>query len=244
MKLKSFLIGVGIVIVLWLLYVLFKGATVSPIEASDHTRWVNQGSEYYVYGTCVPTRDCGTTEGTQTKVKKQNQKCQDVEDASHPDVCVKDTTQTITIRTYDPVSCTVPLVDCKVDTTPVVEAPCTSNCGTPPTFAPSSTEPPKCGVGDVSKAVVNPHVYRKGDVAIVKWWNTAGDKAHIYYKQVNSPTWQYSVVVDNTGMAEIKGLGTMDISFAVMQVDSCSGGVSVNAKVIVDGNTDGWILFR
>ena len=121
---------------------------------------------------------------------------------------------------------------------------CTENCGSAPTFAASSTEAPKCGVGDVSQAVVNPHVYRKGDVAIVRWWNTAGDKAIIYYKQVNSADWQYSLITPNTGSAEIKGLGTMDISFAVMQVDSCSGGVSVNAKTIVDGNTDGWVLFR
>ncbi len=127
---------------------------------------------------------------------------------------------------------------------PVIETPCTQNCGSAPTFAGSSTEAPKCGVGDVSKPVDNAHVFRKGDVAIVRWWNTAGNKAHIYYKQVNSKDWQYSVVVDNTGYFEIKGLGTMDISFAVMQVDECSGGVSVNAKTIVDGNTSGWVLYR
>ena len=121
---------------------------------------------------------------------------------------------------------------------------CTENCGTPPTFAGSSTEAPKCGVKDVTQGVVNPHVYRKGDQAIVKWWNTAGNKAHIYYKLVDSADWQHSVTVDNTGYFVINGLGTRDFSFAVQQVDDCSGGVSVMSKVIVDGNTDGWVLFR
>jgi hypothetical protein len=78
----------------------------------------------------------------------------------------------------------------------------------------------------------------------VKWWNTAGNKAHIYYKQVSSTDWQYSVTVDNTGYAEIGGLGTLDISFAVQQVNDCGGGVSVMSKTIVDGAKNQWVLFR
>ena len=124
-----------------------------------------------------------------------------------------------------------------------VSTPCTQNCGTPPTFAGSSTEAPQCGE-KAPAAAVNPHVYRKGDVAIVRWWNTEGNQAHIYYKQVNAADWQYSITTANTGYAEIHGLGTMDISFAVQQVNGCSGGVSVISPVIVDGATDGWVLFR
>lgn len=111
-----------------------------------------------------------------------------------------------------------------------------------PTFA-GSSEAPQCGQ-TAPEAVVNPHVYRKGDVAIVKWIPVSGNKAVIFYKQVTSPDWQYSVTVDNTGYAEIGGLGTLDISFAVMAVNDCSGGTSVMSKVIVDGNTQGWVLFQ
>ena len=130
--------------------------------------------------------------------------------------------------------------------TPIVtETPtrCVGSCGSPPTFAGSSTNAPQCDRADV-KAADNVHVYRKGDSAIVKWWNTAGDKVHIYYKQVSSPDWQYSVIADNTGSFEIHGLGTMDISFAVQQVSGCGGGVSVISKTIIDGNASQWVLFR
>ena len=123
------------------------------------------------------------------------------------------------------------------------EPVCTGNCGTPPTFAGSSTNAPQCG-STAPQSVENPHVYRKGDVAVVKWYPKDGNMVHIYYKQVASPDWQYSVTVPNTGYYEIKGLGTLDISFAVQAVNDCSGGTSVMSKVIVDGPTEGWVLFR
>lgn len=154
--------------------------------------------------------------------------------------------------TLEPTPTVDPCEEEKCEPTPTVEptptaeptpAPCTENCGNPPTFAGSSTEAPQC-TQKAPEAAVNPHVYRNGDVAIVKWWNTEGNKANIYYKQVSSPDWQYSVTVPNTGYAEIKGLGTLDISFAVQQVNDCSGGVSVIGKVIVDGVSDNWVLFR
>lgn len=114
----------------------------------------------------------------------------------------------------------------------------------PPTFAGSSTLPPQCEQTGITNEAANVHVYRKGSDAVVKWIPTGGDQAHIYYKQVSSPDWQYSVTVANTGYAEIHDLGTLDISFAVQQVNGCSGGVSVVGKTIVDGNTSGWVLFR
>jgi hypothetical protein len=137
------------------------------------------------------------------------------------------------------VACEIEVVACEPISTPT---PTPNQTSSQPSN--SSTDAPGCGVADVTKPVDNPHVYRKGDTAIVKWWNTAGDKAIIYYKQVNSSDWQYSVVVANTGYFEIRGLGNMDVSFAITQVDSCSGGVSASAKVIVDGNAQRWVLFR
>ena len=137
--------------------------------------------------------------------------------------------------------------DCEVTPTPSPEPTptvvCTGNCGDVPTFAGSSTNAPQCG-SSAPQAVDNPHVYRKGDVAVVKWFPKDGNMVHIYYKQVSSPDWQYSVTVPNTGYFEITGLGTLDISFAVQAVNDCSGGTSVMSKVIVDGAEGKWVLFR
>lgn len=73
----------------------------------------------------------------------------------------------------------------------------------------------------------------------MQWQPTEGDKANIYYKQVKSADWQYSVLdTPNDGYEVIKGLGSLDISFAVQQ--EC-GPLS---KTIVDGPTRAWILFR
>ncbi|MFA5730311.1 MAG: hypothetical protein WC938_03805 [Candidatus Paceibacterota bacterium] len=121
---------------------------------------------------------------------------------------------------------------------------CIGNCGNPPTFAGSSTEPPICGAKSVDERVVNPHVYRKGNMAIVKWWPTAGNKANIYYKQNSSNDWQYAVQVANTGYYEIGGLGSMDITFGIQQVDDCGGGVTSDVYQIVDGNANAWVLYR
>jgi len=126
----------------------------------------------------------------------------------------------------------------------VTPEPCVGNCGDAPTFAGSSTEPPVCGAKNVEERVANPHVYRKGDVAIVKWFPTAGNLANIYYKQNGSADWQYSIQVANTGYYQINSLGTMDITFAIQQVDSCGGGVTSDVYQIVDGNTSGWVLYR
>ena len=177
--------------------------------------------------------------------------CQPFNHRSHTGKCVSVVTPTPT-----------PIDECEKDceptTTPTVEPTetpeptpepiptekaCVGHCGSAPTFAGSSTNPPVCSAHD-PQAVDNPHVYRNGDTAIVKWYPKDGNKAHIYYKQVDSADWQYSVTVENTGYAEIHGLGSMDISFAVQAVNDCSGGTSVLSKTIVDGDTSDWILFR
>lgn len=90
----------------------------------------------------------------------------------------------------------------------------------------------------VTQVVANPLVWRKGDEAIVQWQATQGNYSNIYYKQVTSPDWQYALHTDNDGYELIKGLGSLDISFAVQQ--EC-GPLS---KTIVDGPTPMWVLFR
>lgn len=130
---------------------------------------------------------------------------------------------------------------------PVVTAtptPTPGQPGNPPTFAGSSTEAPQCGEANVPQGAENVHVYRKGDDAIVKWLPTGGNEAIVYYKQVSAADWQYAVKGANIGYVVIHGLGSLDISFAVQQVNGCSGGVSVMSKVIVDGASNGWVLFR
>lgn len=239
MKLKSFLIGVLIVVIIWVLYLLFRGApVVSPIQATSvlchqHTGWgcmedwkssCNSGWGWHSGACPAPT-------STPTPTQRPT---------STPTCTPKPTMTPDPTPTDDPQPTPEP--------TPVVD-PCENwsgehYCGWSPEPYKASSDAPKCGKGDVTQGVVNPHVYRKGDQAIVKWWNTAGNKAHIYYKLVDSKDWQHSVTVDNTGYFVINGLGTRDFSFAVQQVDDCSGGVSVMSKVIVDGNESNWVLFR
>lgn len=138
-------------------------------------------------------------------------------------------------------------LSCVPDTNPTptpTTAPPSGGPGNPPTFAGSSTEAPQCGIASVPQLPANVHVYRKGDQAVVKWFPTGGDQVHIYYKQVASPDWQYSLTQANTGYAVINGLGTLDITFTVQQVNGCSGGASATASPVVDGATSGWVLFR
>jgi hypothetical protein len=75
---------------------------------------------------------------------------------------------------------------------------------------------PHCDATPPVKTVANFHLYRKGPDAILKWVPTEGGRANVYYKQVNSDTWQYSLRdVQNTGYVEIHDLGSLDITFAV-----------------------------
>lgn len=114
---------------------------------------------------------------------------------------------------------------------------CTQNCNPPA---------PVCSAEAVVNQPANPHVYRQNGTALVKWVPTGGNKANIYYKQCSSADWQYSVQVDNTGYKEINDLGTMDVCFAIEQVNDCGGGVitSARSETIVDGATSHWVLFR
>lgn len=103
---------------------------------------------------------------------------------------------------------------------------------------------PVCEDGSITIDVMNPLVWRKGDQAIVQYWPTGGSEVNVYYKQVDSPNWQYSLSNQpNNGYVIINGLGTMDITFAIEQINGCAGG-PVNLVPIVDGVSDQWVLFR
>lgn len=100
-----------------------------------------------------------------------------------------------------------------------------------------------CTETDVVKHPANVHVFRRGDQAVVRWYPTEGRNANIYYRQNSSLDWQYSVIgIENNGSFLISGLGNMDITFAVQQVNSCSGGPL--SPAVIDGPSASWVLFR
>jgi hypothetical protein len=89
----------------------------------------------------------------------------------------------------------------------------------------------------------NFHVYRSGGDAILKWVPTQGSTVNIYYKQVNSTGWQYSLRdIPNHGTAEVHDLGSLDITFALQQSNGCAGGPLTQA--VIDGATHKWVLYR
>jgi hypothetical protein len=229
----------------WLSY-----GKVNKAEATFHRDWSNWSS-WGKWSDCKPLEkrellvvdngECEPIEGSQRR--ERTRFCQ-WELGGGSDKCNIGQTQT----DYDYQKCQIkpecptPTPEATPEATPTATI-CRENCGSPPTFAGSSTEPPQCGQAS-PPAVVNPHVYRNGDQAVIKWWPEGGNKVHIFYKQVSSPDWQYSVTADNTGYFVINGLDSLDISFAVQAVNDCSGGVSVLSKVIVDGAGSGWVLYR
>ena len=109
--------------------------------------------------------------------------------------------------------------------------------------------PPACSDTAPEKAPCNFHVWRNGDTAVLRWevcGSNPGNKVNAYYKQVSSGDWQYSVQGDNSGLMTINGLGKLDITFALQQVNGCAAGglVSPLTNLVVDGASSGWHLFR
>ena len=113
---------------------------------------------------------------------------------------------------------------------------CTQNCGVP---ACTDTAP---------EPVVNPHVYRKGDVALVKWYPKQGDKVNIYWRLNSVGEWQHSIAGSpNDGYEEITGLGNLDWTFGVQSVQGCATDGVISASIIseiIDGAGNHWTLFR
>ena len=105
-----------------------------------------------------------------------------------------------------------------------------------------SATAPTCGETSPVKVAANPHVYRKGGVAIVKWFPTEGNNVNIYYHENQNPENAHAVRdSDNDGYEEIGELGNLDWTFGIQQSNGCAGGEVV---WVIDGATDGWILFR
>ena len=110
--------------------------------------------------------------------------------------------------------------------------------------SPSQPSAPQCSDPAISQEVANPHVYRKGDQAIVKWYYEPSNqyRVAIYYGH-NNVGIQYATIVENKpGEATINGLGNGDISFWLQFLNGCNSGPL--SKAIVDGATKGWVLFR
>lgn len=120
--------------------------------------------------------------------------------------------------------------------TPSTPEGCTENCGVP---ACTDATP---------EAAVNPHVYRNGDCAIVKYFPKSGDKVNLYWRENSSNDWQHALSNEAaTGSHTICGLGSGDFTFGVQTVNGCQPDGVVNASLIseiIDGDTNGWVLFR
>ena len=113
-----------------------------------------------------------------------------------------------------------------------------------PSSAPSSPSAPSCDAPAITQEIANPHVYRKGDQAIVKWFYepSYSYRVAIYYGH-NDVGIQYATIVDNApGETTINGLGNGDITFWLQFINNCNSGPM--SKAIVDGPTKGWVLFR
>ncbi len=143
-----------------------------------------------------------------------------------------------------------PEPECEVD----CEEPTPSPTPTPePTVTPSSTpvvvhEPstevgaPVCTSLQPVLLPANPLVWRNGSMAIVQWVPTEGNLAHVYYFENQNPDNAHAVRdTENDGYVEIEELGSLDWTFGIQQANDCAGGETV---WIVDGDTEGWVLFR
>jgi len=76
-------------------------------------------------------------------------------------------------------------------------------------------------------------VKRAGDSATVQWIPTQGNKAHIYYHEVQNPSNAHAVIeTDNDGIETINFLGKKDWTFSVQQLDGCAASGLVS---VVDG---------
>lgn len=109
------------------------------------------------------------------------------------------------------------------------------------TKAHASVSAPVCPDGTTTQLPANPHVIRDGSKAIVNWFQTEGDSANVYYKEVNASGWQHSVndiKVDNAdkfGQVTINDLDpNLGYTFGIQQKKGCGGGQTVTA-VIIDG---------
>ncbi len=126
----------------------------------------------------------------------------------------------------------------KCDATPVCEQPKQEEHHD---SAPGPSQPsaPQCTDGNTLQLPANPHVIRSGSQATVNWFETEGDEANIFFKEVDSPVWTHAVrdikVVGGYGSVTINDLKPeLGYTFGIQQKRGCAGGETVIA-VIVDG---------
>lgn len=103
----------------------------------------------------------------------------------------------------------------------------------------SNNQTPVCVDNNTIKLPANLHVIRNGSDATVNWFQTEGNMASIYYRQLNEKNWTHAVgdiSVDDYMSYTIHLLKPkMGYIFGVEQKWNCSGGQMVTAIVI-----DGW----
>jgi hypothetical protein len=100
-------------------------------------------------------------------------------------------------------------------------------------------QPPVCADGNTVKLPANPHVLRDGSSAVVNWFETEGNEANVYYKEVGASGWTHAVgdvkVTGGFGSVKVDNLNPdLGYVFGIQQKRGCAGGETVVA-VIVDG---------
>jgi len=170
-------------------------------------------------------------------------KAYDFDDCECEDCCERPTSTLTPTLTLTPTPTPTPTVMPTMTVTPTPTVAPTEIPRQENKSEPGSPGAPQCTDLASIKTGANFHVYRKGSEAIAKWWPTEGDRAHIYFKQVDSSEWQYALRdIKNNGYAEIHDLGNLDITFALQQANGCAGGALTDA--VVDGASREWVLFR
>ena len=104
----------------------------------------------------------------------------------------------------------------------------------------SSKGPPTCTDGRVLKLAANPHVIRTGADAMVNWFQTEGNGANIYYKELGASGWTHALRdidatnrKDNFVSVTIHDLKpNLGYEFGIQQKQGCGGGEMVTIGII------------
>ena len=109
----------------------------------------------------------------------------------------------------------------------------------------SEPSAPQCNNAKPVGGVDNPHVYRNGGDAVVKWNpdKSKANQVHIwYYQNENIGNIHALRDRDNDGYEDdLHLLGSLNWTFGVQSANGCAAG---EIKWVVDGDTDQWVLFR
>lgn len=120
------------------------------------------------------------------------------------------------------------------EVTPVPQNPSTDHVN-------RAGEAPGVCSATIPNSPANPLVWRKGGQAIVQWVpDSTVNQARIYWMVNGQATWMYSLTTANTGYVVINDLGANDVTFGVAQFNGCNESQIIT---IVDGDTEGWVLF-